>query len=177
MIRRVVIIGLLALAFASSAMAATRHKARRSASSGSGSFAATTIGPRVGFSVDPDQIVVGGHLSTGFARNWTINPSVEIGFGDNQTVTALNFDAEYHFRVQGSTWSPYAGLGMGIHFVHADSPAPYPDVNDTASGLNIIVGTLIPAAPRQNIFTELRVGTGDAAIPDFKGIIGWNFRL
>ena len=170
MTRTLVIIGLLALGLSSSAMAAKQQAA-------SGGLSPTMIGPRLGFSVDPDQVVVGGHLSTGFARNWTLNPSLEVGFGDGETVTSLNFDAQYHFKLQGSTWSPYAGFGMGVHFVHVDASSPFEDVNDTASGLNLIIGTQIPTASSQHIFTELRIGAGDSMIPELKGIFGWNFRL
>ena len=183
MIRRVVIMGLLALGVASAASAAThsstrsRTTARHSTARSSGGLISTSIGPRLGFSVDPDQIVVGGQLQTGFAPNWTLNPGIELGFGDNETVTAINFDAEYHFKLQGSTWAPYAGLGMGVNFIHTDVPSPLPDVNDTVTGLNIILGTTIPAVSKQNMFTEFRVGAGDSAVPEFKGIIGWNFRL
>src|SRR5262249_20167960 len=169
MIRRVLIIaGLLAIGFAPGAKAATK--------SGSG-FSSPTIGPRLGFGVDPDQVVLGGHLSTAFATDWSLNPSIEVGVGDGETVTSFNFDAEYHFAIQGSTWSPYAGLGMGIHFVHVDASAPNPDLNDTASGLNIILGSYIPSASGQKMFTELRLGAGDSSIPQVRAIFGWNFRL
>ena len=140
-------------------------------------IAGTMIGPRVGFSVNPDQFVVGGHLSTGFAPGWTLNPSVELGFGDNATVTALNFDAEYHFDIQRSNWSPYLGAGLGVDFISIDVPAPFSDVHDTVTGLNLIVGTTIPTASSQHLFSELRIGTGDSAIPDLKGVFGWNFAL
>ena len=183
MVRRVVIMGLLALGVASAASAATHHAkhsrttVRHSTARSSGGLIPTTIGPRLGFSVSPDQVVVGGQLQTGFAPNWTLNPGFEIGFGDNETVTVLNFDGEYHFKLQGSTWAPYAGLGMGVNFIHTDVPSPLPDVNNTATGLNLILGTTIPTVGKQNMFTEFRVGAGDSAIPEFKGIIGWNFRI
>jgi hypothetical protein len=45
------------------------------------------------------------------------------------------------------------------------------------TGLNIIVGTTIPTASNQRLFTELRLGAGDSAMPELKGMFGWNFRI
>jgi hypothetical protein len=178
MIRKLMLTALIALGIASTTQAATTAK---SSTSKSGTVSLTAIGPRVGFSVDPDQAVVGGHLSAGFAPDWTFNPSLEVGFGDHATVTALNFDAEYHFRIQNSNWAPYVGGGLGVNFVsyHFDQPYPFSDidVNDTVTGLNFIVGTTIPTASGQHLFTELRLGAGDSAMPELKGMFGWNFRL
>ena len=173
MVRNLIIIGLLVLGVATDADAARRTRARRSSGGG---YSSTTIGPLFGFSVDPDQIVGGLQISAPFARNWTVNPSINLGFGDNVTVTTINFDAEYHFRVQGSSWNPYAGLGVGINYYNYTSSTPFYDTSDTVSGLNIVLGTRMPAAARQNIFTEVRLGTGDST-PQLKGIIGWNFRM
>ena len=178
MIRKLVLMALIALGIASTTQAAT--PAKRSTQR-SGVVSLNYVGPRVGFSVDPDQAVVGGHLSAGFAPDWTFNPSVELGFGDHATVTALNFDAEYHFAIRNSNWAPYVGGGLGVNFVsvHVDMPAPFSDfnVNDTVTGLNIIVGTMIPMASGQRMFTELRLGAGDSAMPELKGMFGWNFKL
>jgi opacity protein-like surface antigen len=178
MIRKLMLTALIALGVASAAHAATTSKATaRHPAQRSGVVSLDYIGPRVGFSVDPDQAVVGGHLSATFAPDWTFNPSVEFGFGDHQTVSALNFDAEYHFRIQNSNWAPYVGGGLGVNFVHVDVPFPFSDFNDTVTGLNLIVGTSIPTASGQHLFTELRIGAGDSAIPELKGILGFNFKL
>ena len=171
MIRNLILAALIALGIASGAQAATKSSAS------SGGVSATYIGPRVGFSVDPDQFVVGGHISAGFARDWTFNPSVELGFGDHEMVTALNFDAEYHLRLKSSNWVPYFGAGMGVNFVHVSVDPPGNDFNDTVTGLNIIIGTSVPTASGQRIFTEMRLGSGDADVPEFKGIVGWNFNM
>ena len=181
MIRRTLIVIGLAVGLAASASAATGRSTRRTSSTTtvrhSSAIAGTMIGPRVGFSVNPDQFVVGGHLSTGFAPGWTLNPSVEAGFGDHATVVALNFDAQYHFDIQGSNWSPYLGAGLGVDFVSVDVPAPFADLHDTVTGLNLIVGTSIPTQGSQHLFSELRIGAGDSAMPDLKGVFGWNFGL
>jgi opacity protein-like surface antigen len=177
MIRKLMLTALIALGLASAAQAATAPKTARHPAQRSSTVSLDYIGPRVGFSVDPDQAVVGGHLSATFAPDWTFNPSVEFGFGDHQTVSALNFDAEYHFRMRDSNWAPYVGGGLGVNFIHVDVPFPFSDFNDTVTGLNLIVGTTIPTSSGQHLFTELRIGAGDAAIPELKGIFGFNFRL
>jgi hypothetical protein len=44
------------------------------------------IGPRVGFTINPDQIHFGGHIDFGdLADNFMMLPNLEIGFGDNLT--------------------------------------------------------------------------------------------
>ena len=180
MIRKLVLVALIALGIVSTAEAATKaHQTTHATRSSVVSL--DYMGPRAGFSVDPDQVVVGGHLSASFAPEWTFNPSLEVGFGDHATVTALNFDAEYHFRVRNSSWTPYVGGGLGVNFVsvHVDRvfPASSFDVNDTVTGLNIIVGTGFPPASGQKFFTEMRLGAGDSAMPELKGIVGWNFKI
>src|SRR5438477_12813636 len=55
--------------------------------------AITKGGPRVGFSADPDQIVFGGQLEIGdVAPKVTFDPNLELGFGDDRSVIAVNFD-------------------------------------------------------------------------------------
>src|SRR5580765_4164778 len=71
------------------------------------------IGPRVGFSVDPDQLVLGGQMIVGeIAPKLTFDPSLELGFGDDVTTFAANFDLHYHFDIENVTWQPYAGFGL-----------------------------------------------------------------
>lgn len=178
MIRKLMLAALIALGLTSTAQAATRA---RTTTTHPGTVSLDYIGPRGGFSSGPDQVVIGGHLSASFAKDWTFNPSLEVGFGDHETVTALNFDGEYHFRLQNSNWAPYLGAGLGVNFVHVHLDLPFPfgsvDANDTVTGLNLIAGTMIPTASGQHLFTELRLSAGDAAMPDLKGILGWNFKL
>ncbi len=183
MMRTLLLTALIALGIASTATAATTSKGttRSTTTTRSGAVSLDYAGLRAGFSVDPDQAVVGGHLAATFAPQWTFNPSLEVGFGDHATVTALNFDAEYHFHMQRSNWAPYVGGGLGINFVHVhlDLPFPFNDVNanDTVTGLNAIVGTMIPTSSGQHLFTELRLGLGDASMPELKGMLGWNFKI
>ncbi len=137
---------------------------------------ATGIGPRVGLSLDPDQLVVGGQMMFGeIAPDVTFNPSLEFGFGDHQTVIAINLDGQYHFRIEGSPWRPYAGFGLGINFIEVDAPAGFENVSDTNVGANLVVGAGVPTRSNNRFFTEARFGLGD--IPSLKLIAGWVFPL
>jgi hypothetical protein len=134
----------------------------------------TAAGPRVGVSLDPDQLVVGGQLSlAGFARDWSFDPNLELGFGDHMTVIAFNLDAYYHLRLSGSDWRPYLGAGLGANFLSWDEPFGTRDHSHTEIGLNAVAGFSIPAGSGDSWFTELRFGVGD--IPTLKIVGGFNF--
>jgi len=134
----------------------------------------TSLGPRFGISVDPDQFVVGGQLSLReFAPNWSFDPSLELGFGDNQTDIAINLDAYYHMRLSGSDWRPYVGGGLGVDFVSWDEPFGVHDHSDTFTGLNAVAGFSVPMSSGSQWFTELRIGIGD--LPELKIMGGMNF--
>ena len=155
----------LALLLAAGLLPATAHAA-----------SLTTFGPRFGVSISPDQLVLGGQLAfTEVAPNVSLVPNLELGFGDGRNVIAMNADMHYHFAVQGTDWTPYAALGLGINIIEFDMPAPTPDVSDTRFGLNIILGTDVPTAAGNAFFAEARFGVGD--IPSLKVIAGWNFRM
>jgi hypothetical protein len=137
---------------------------------------ANGAGPRVGFSSNPDQLVLGGQVELGeIAPDIDFTPNAELGFGDHATVIALNFDLHYRFRISGSPWSPYAGAGLGVNFIQVDLPAPFEDDSNTEVGGNVIVGAQVPTQAGSRFFTELKLGLGD--IPDFKLLVGWNFKL
>jgi hypothetical protein len=136
--------------------------------------AVTAFGPRAGASIDPDQFVVGGQLALQeFAPNWSFDPNLELGFGDNLTDIAFNLDAYYHLRLSGSDWRPYLGGGLGVNFVSWDAPLGEHDRSDTEVGLNAVAGFDIPAGAGDHWFTELRFGIGD--IPTLKIMGGFNF--
>jgi len=136
----------------------------------------TSAGPRAGASITPDQLVVGGQLSTqGFAPDWSFDPSLELGFGDNQTVVAFNLDAYYHLRLAGSDWRPYVGGGLGVDFSSFDEPPGVHDRTSTDIGLNVVGGFIAPTTSGNRWFGELRFGVGD--IPTLKLMFGINFRM
>ena len=129
------------------------------------------LGPRVGFSSSPDQLVVGGQVEfPEFAPHLTVDPSLELGFFDDQTTIALNGDFYYHFPLRNSAWTPYAGLGVALvisQFANSDS--------QTDAGANLVGGASVPTRSGNRFFGELRIGLGD--IPSLKLIAGWNFKV
>jgi len=132
----------------------------------------TAVGPRAGFSSGPSQLVLGGHLSIGdIAPHIVFVPSAELGLGDDRTIVTINGDMHYEFSVNGSDWRPYAGAGVGIHFISRDNPAPASDDSDTDVAGAIIVGAMVPNRSNE-FFTELKLGFGH---PDLKLMVGWNF--
>jgi len=134
------------------------------------------FGPRVGFSSNPDQLVLGGQaLIGGIAPDVTFDPNIELGVGDNVTTVQFNFDFKYHLLLQGTPWRPYMGAGIGLAFFQIDNPAPFRDNSDTEVGGNFILGAGVPTASGSRFFTELRAGIGN--LPDLKLVAGWNFKM
>jgi hypothetical protein len=162
MLKRLLLVGALGAALAAPAQAQT---------------VVGGIGPRVGFSVDPDQLVLGGQAIIGeIAPKLTFDPSLEFGFGDNVTVVAVNFDLHYHFDVQGAAWRPYAGAGVGLDFQSVDNGAfQNGNSSDTAIGGSLILGAGVPTQSGNRFFSELKLGLGD--IPTLKVLVGWNFKI
>ena len=133
-----------------------------------------SYGPRFGFSVDPDQLLVGGQMVFGdLAPNIVFSPNGELGFGDNQLNIYLDMDFDYRFRLKSSDWVPYAGFGIGIDFRSIDRDAPQSDDSDTLVGGNVILGAAVPTNGGSKFFGELRLGLAD--MPSLKMIAGWNF--
>jgi len=138
---------------------------------------ATSYGPRLGFSVDPDQFVFGGQLMfPEVAENLSFDPSVELGLGDDLTIFSLNFDLHYHFDISGSNWRPYAGGGATISFISFDDddfPGGGDNDSETEAGGGLVVGAGVPTRGGDRFFGELKLGLGD--VPDLKMMVGWNF--
>lgn len=127
-------------------------------------------GPRVGVSIDPDQIHFGGHLDLGdFATRLMIFPSLEIGVGDDLTVVTPMFDIAYRFREDWGSWNPYIGGGVGPVFVSSDHGGSNSELGLTAQG-----GIQKRLASQSGfMFLEFKVGLAD--YPDFKFTLGWCF--
>ena len=84
----------------------------------------TAYGPEFGFTSGPDQFFVGGHLKWGgVAEQLDFVPGMDLSFGDNSTIVSMNGDFHYRFATKTS-WRPYVGGGIGIHFVSSDNSGP-----------------------------------------------------
>jgi len=129
-------------------------------------------GPQFGFSTDPGQVVVGGHLSLGdVAPDLDFVPSLDLGFGDGLTVFSLNGDFHYRFRLSGATWQPYAGAGVSLHHASADNGGF--GGSATVGGGSLIGGAEVPTSSGNRFYVEARFGVGDG--PSFKALAGWSF--
>ena len=125
--------------------------------------AQVSAGVRGGLSIDQDQVFVGGHLETApLIDRVRFRPNVEVGFGDNATLTAFNFEFVYAFPSRGP-WHLYAGGGPSVNFFHVG------DRNITDGGFNLLVG----AENRTGLFFEGKVGVAGGANAKFA--VGYTF--
>lgn len=136
----------------------------------------TAYGPHVGFSSGPDQFVIGGQLlMREVAPRLDFVPGVDLGFGDNSTLVSINGDLRYRLDT-GTTWQPYVGGGVGLHFISVNNNGPFgQDNSDTRAGGHLLFGADVANRNRSRFFLELKLGFSDA--PDLKALAGWSFRM
>jgi len=138
-----------------------------------GSFGFRGWGPRLGLTIDPDQVHFGAHADFGnFAQRLRFQPNFELGIGDDLTVGAANFEVNYRFRSQWDVWTPYLGGGIGIIFIDRDSNGIGDDSN-TELGASIVGGIEKGISGGDRFFIETKIGLADA--PDLKFTVGWTF--
>lgn len=130
-------------------------------------------GPRLGATLEPDQVHFGVHADLGnFAERIRFQPNFELGFGDDITLMAFNFDAAYRFATNWNVWSPYLGGGVGLN-VYSFDTGPLEDETNTEVGVNLVGGIEKGLRNGDRFFIEGKVGLADA--PDFKVAVGWTF--
>jgi len=123
------------------------------------------MGARIGF-VDPEgasgTVALGLHVDLGeFVKSVHIMPLVEywkvgVSSVDVSDLT-LATDVDLDFPLQGGRVVPYAGGGLGLHFVKADDPLfPAGNVSDTKLGLNIQGGIKNQVMPNLGLFGEVK---------------------
>jgi hypothetical protein len=129
------------------------------------------IGPRVGFTINPDQIHVGGHVDFGdLANNLMILPNIEVGFGEDLTTVAPSFELDYRFRSDWGVWTPYLGGGIGpVFYSHKNGGSS----SDLGLYLQFGVAKGRSGSHSGHFFIEGKLGMADA--PDFKATVGWTF--
>ncbi len=141
-----------------------------------GTASATEYGARAGVSLSPDQFHIGGHADLGLVTDsLRLVPNVEIGFGDNLTLIAVNGDLIYDFP--NTPWS--VGGELGLNFSKYDfgnlSNVPGFEVDDTSTdfGLSALGNYRLVLDSGKTLLLEGKLGLVDS--PDFKITVGWNF--
>jgi hypothetical protein len=123
------------------------------------------LGVRTGAHFNPDQFSVGAQydFATTMDRLW-LQPSADLGFGNDAFLTALNFDAVYRRPVaRGTIWTAFAGAGPAINHYR------FSGFSQTDVGANVLGGLM----HRSGLFTELRIGFFDSPQVGFRA--GYRF--
>ncbi|MFO7652825.1 MAG: hypothetical protein R6X25_03280 [Candidatus Krumholzibacteriia bacterium] len=132
---------------------------------------AIPLGARLGYTHDDglDQFHVGGHARVAeFTRNVFLQPSVELGFGDDATLLAFNGDLFYDFtEFATSQWTFYAGGGIVLSYFERGG------FDDWNFGLDLAGGAGYHVSPGTRVFGEIRIGLEDT--PDLKLTAGVTF--
>lgn len=141
------------------------------------------IGGAVGF-VDPENL--GTTFSLGvFADHGTLAPHIGLEshldywsqsdnfFGTENSVRdlALGVRGKYHFQVSNAKVQPFAGVGLGLHFLKAEAtipafggfPATTVSASDTKVGFDLGGGVGTPISPRMDLIGETWFGIVDTA--------------
>lgn len=130
------------------------------------------LGPRVGFSLDPDQFVFGGHADFGdpFPHTTLLLPVIEVGVGDHQTVTSIGTDLLFKFTNRWGAWNPY--LGGELAFIVDNYDAPGSNTK-TDLGLMGIFGVEKGIGRENRFAVEMKFELVDA--PNLKFMAVWTF--
>lgn len=115
-------------------------------------------GLHAGFSIDPDDFLIGLQYRHPLAEDFTLVPSVEAGFGD-VTMIAGNLDLHYLLPLD-TNLAPYVGGGITVNWFD------FEDDSETEFGGSILAGMSL----NPKFFLEGKVGLGD--VPDFKLYVG-----
>jgi hypothetical protein len=139
---------------------------------GANAMAAFNIGARAGFSATPDQFVIGGQAVVGSVVPMIhLVPSLDLGFGNNVSTTALNIDLQFNLPSLPKV-SPNIYVGAGPTLVMADFDKGN---SDTDVGISLVAGLRIPMAGISYYNLETRFGLNN--VPDLKVLLGIMFGL
>jgi hypothetical protein len=138
-----------------------------------GNVTAAGWGPRLGLTVDPDQVHFGAHVDAGYlADQLRFQPNFEMGIGNDMTLAAFNFDMLYLFNSRLDAWRPYMGGGAAANIVDRNDSRR--NDSDLEAGLNLVGGIERSLSSGGRFLTELRLGLIDT--PDLKWTVGWTFQ-
>jgi hypothetical protein len=131
-------------------------------------------GLRLGVTDDPDQVVGGFHVSFGdVVPRLRLQPSLELGSGDDTTVLTLTLPVHYRVAVT-PPWRPYFGGGLVLSSIERDPPRGGPDEEDEFDiGPVLVGGVEWPLAGGRDLLLELNLGGGESY--DAKVVVGVTF--
>jgi len=154
------------------------------------------VGVAVGY-VNPENL--DGTFSFGvFANHGTIAPNFGLEsridywgwsqtvFGAKSSVSDVTLGArtKYHFEVKNPKVRPYAGVGLGLHFIHSEVtipasggfPASNVDASDTKLGLDLGGGVSTAISPRSDLMGEMWYGI-ISDVSQFSMRVGMSFKI
>jgi hypothetical protein len=130
------------------------------------------VGVRGGLSVDDiaDQFYFGLHYETPeLADRLTFRPNVEVGLGDDWTISTFNFEVAYYLPLQNTrNFDVYVGGGPALVNFRPDSELGLS--SETEPGFNLLGGLLFD----NGFFAEAKIGAIDS--PTFKVGVGYSWR-
>ena len=130
------------------------------------------LGPRVGVTSDPDQILAGMQFNFGeFVPHLRFQPYFEFATGDDFDIISVTAPVHYRFVVQANV-VPYAGGGVTLAYVNHDEPHGHSD-SDFEIAAKGVGGVEWPLSGGNAFFLELNIGFGD--IQDAAILAGWMF--
>ena len=126
--------------------------------------AQTSVGVNVGYNLDVEEFFAGGQARFGLGGfPVIINPSLETYFVENLTWLQIDVNALYPFGVNNTTFTPYAGAGIGINYAKAENVD-----GNTSAGLNLIAGAVFGFS-RLRPFAEARINLDDGTNVGLRG--------
>jgi hypothetical protein len=115
----------------------------------------TSIAPAVRIPDVSTQLYVGAHVETEpLVRRLIFRPNVEIGFGDDLVVLAINGEFVWKFPAARSGWSAYAGGGPTLSVIRFGSGRPDHRDAKMVPGISLLAGFYHPAG----VFFEFKLG-------------------
>ena len=129
--------------------------------------AQNSIGANVGYDLDAEEFFVGAQFRLAPASlPIIINPSIETFFIENFTWLHFDLNALYPFGVDNTTFTPYAGAGLGLDYVKPENGD-----SNTDAGLNLLFGANFGMG-RIQPFAEARIRVdGDVGVAVRGGIL------
>ena len=131
-------------------------------------------GPRLGAGDDPDQILVGIHQDLGeIVENLRFQPSLDLGFGDDQTLVSGVLPVHYRLLIDGKA-TPYLGGGLLLAWIDRDLPGRRGDESDFEIAPILVAGVEWQTRRAADLLLEIQLPGGDGH--DAKLLVGWVFR-